>query len=112
MGEAKRRREQIDEVVDQLTRELMNQGKLVEAGFTLFAAKVIPKDASQVQRDEMLLAFMAGAQHVFSSMINALDPSADEPTDADFRRMDLLNQELEQWAAWLSERIMPAQGRA
>jgi hypothetical protein len=111
MGEAKRRRDRIGEATVELTRKLMDEGKLIEAGFAVFAAYVIPKDAQQVQRDEMLLAFMAGAQHVFGSMVNALDPD-DEPTEADLRRMDLLHQELESWEVRLKDRAMPAQGSA
>jgi len=111
MGEAKRRRDQLGEVTTELTRELMNQGKLIEAGFAIFAAMVIPKDASPIQRDEMLLAFIAGAQHVFASMVNAFDPG-DEATDADMRRINLLAEELERWEVRLKDRARPTQGSA
>jgi hypothetical protein len=111
MGEAKKRRDLLGKATVALTRKLMDEGNLIEAGFAIFAASVIPKDAPQVQRDEMLLAFMAGAQHVFASIVTALDPG-DDATDADLRRMDLLHQELERWAVRLKDRAMPAQGSA
>jgi hypothetical protein len=42
----------------------------------------------------MHYAFMAGAQHLFSSIMTILDPEA-EPTERDLKRMDLIDQELE-----------------
>ena len=111
MGEAKRRREQLGEATVELTRKLMDEGKIIEAGFAVFFATVIPKDASPVQRDEMLLSFMAGAQHVFASMVSGLDPG-DEPTEADMRRYDRMHAELEAWTDRLLARAMPTQGSA
>ena len=71
----------IDQVASEVTKELTEKGKLIEAGFAAFAHFVIPKDAPTIQVREMQLAFMAGADHLFSSMMNILDPGED-PTDA------------------------------
>jgi hypothetical protein len=109
MGESKRRR--IEQAATDLTKELTNKGKLIKAGFAAFASLVIPKDAPPIQLSEMQLAFMAGAEHVWSSMMSMLDPG-DEPTDADLRRMDLIQRELDEWRGKLSERIDPAKGNA
>ena len=38
--------------------------------------------------------------------------TGDEPTDADLRRMDLIQRELDEWRGKLSERIDPAKGNA
>lgn len=111
MGEAKRRRGNLDDVALALTRELSNQGKIIQAGFVAFESYVIPKNAPDIQRREMLLAFMAGAEHVFSSMLAVLDPG-DEPTDADMQRMENIQKELDEWRAILSERVQPSQGSA
>lgn len=101
----------IEQVASDVTKELTDKGKLVEAGFAAFAHFVIPKDAPAIQLKEMQLAFMAGAEHVFSSIMNILDPG-DEPTDADLRRMDLIHKELDDWRGRISERVQPSQGRA
>jgi hypothetical protein len=54
----------------------------------------------------MQLAFMAGAEHVWSSVINMLDPG-EEPTDADMRRMDLIQRKWTNGAAsFLSASIL------
>lgn len=101
----------IEQAGSEITREWIDRGKLVEAGFAAFAHFVIPKDAPPIQVSEMRLAFMAGAEHVFSSIITMLDPG-EEPSEADLRRMDLIHQEIEQWRVRLSDRVAPAQGRA
>jgi hypothetical protein len=100
----------IEQAALHVTKEFTDRGKLIEAGWAAFAHLALPKDAPPVQIREMRIAFMAGAEHLFSSIINILDPG-EEPTDADMRRMDLIHQELEEWRGRLSERIQPAQGR-
>jgi hypothetical protein len=59
---------------------------------------VVPADASEVQLSEMRYAFMAGAQHLFASIIGMLD-AGQEPTDADLRRMSLIDEELARFRA-------------
>lgn len=94
-----------------LAKALIDQGKLVEAGAAAYELYVVPDYAGQTQRQECRLAFMAGAEHVFSTIMNILDPG-DEPTEDDLRRMNLIADELEGWRAKLSERVDPAQGSA
>jgi hypothetical protein len=53
----------------------------------------------------MRTAFMAGAEHLFSSVMNVLDPGQ-EPTADDLRRMDLIHTELEEWRDKLKARVM------
>jgi hypothetical protein len=101
----------IEQAASDLTKELTDKGKLIEAGFAAFAHYVVPKDAPPVQLREMHLAYMAGAEHVWSSVMNMLDPG-EEPTEADMRRMDLIQREIDEWRGKLSERVDPAQGRA
>lgn len=115
MGEAKRKqskREFLETVGQELGRELADRGRLVEAGFVIFAHAVISPTAPEVQREEMRLAFMAGAEHVFSSMVNMLEGDDEMPTEADMRRMELINKELDDWRGRISERVQPSQGRA
>lgn len=101
----------IEQAAISVTKDLTDQGKLVEAGFAAFAHLVIPKDAPAVQVQEMRLAFMAGAEHVFSSIMAIMDPG-EEPTDSDLRRMDQIHTELENWRGKLFDRVQPTQGNA
>ena len=81
---------------------LADQGKLIEAGWFSLMAIAIPADAPPVQVKEMRKAFMAGAQHLFASILSIMDPE-DEPTEADLRRMDLINAELKAYVEELKE---------
>ena len=80
--------------LERLTKQLANDGKLIEAGWVALRIQCIPHNAPAIQLQEMRMAYMAGAQHLFSSMIGMLDADA-EPTDADIHRMDLIHRELE-----------------
>lgn len=105
------KRQLIEDAASDLTKKLTDEGKLIEAGFAAFAHYVIAKDAPVEQLREMRLAYMAGAEHLFSSIMNIMDPG-EEPTDADMRRMSLIHTEIDYWRSQLSERVDPAQGRA
>ena len=82
------------QIVDRLTEQLTDEGKIIEAGFAGLRAMWLPADCPERQVKEMRMAFMAGAQHLFSSILTILSPDA-EPTDGDMRRMTLIHQELE-----------------
>jgi hypothetical protein len=86
-----------EEYTNALAKALADDGKLIEAGWIALRVAAIPTDAPDVQIKEMRLAFMAGAQHLFTSIINTLDPE-EEPTEADMRRMELINRELAAFA--------------
>jgi hypothetical protein len=42
------------------------------------------------------MIYMAGAQHLFASLMAAMDPDRD-PTPQDLRRMSLIDAELRSW---------------
>ena len=65
--------------LERLSKQLADEGKLIEVGWIALRLSVIPLDASAVQLSEMRMAYMAGAQHLFSSIMHALDPDT-EPT--------------------------------
>lgn len=125
MGESKRRREAaaerlgpvtgreraLQDVATAIGRELIDQGKLIEAGWAVFADAVLPPGVSEAQKNDMMISFFAGAEHVFSTIINMLE-EGEEPTAADLRRMDKIHAEIERWRAVISERVQPSQGRA
>jgi hypothetical protein len=77
MGDAKRRK-----LVDELTRRLIDDGRIIEAGWMSFRIMCLPDDAPEIQVAEMRNAFFAGAQHLFGSITSMLDADAD-PTEAD-----------------------------
>jgi hypothetical protein len=83
-----------EEFLNGLARRLADEGKLVEAGWLALQALAVPADAPLAQIKQMRMAYMAGAQHLFASIMGLLDPE-DEPTEADMRRLDLINTELE-----------------
>lgn len=98
-------------VVEKATRQLVDEGKLVEAGWIGLRMLAIPEAASETQVTEMRNAFFCGAAHVFSSMITMLDPGA-EPTDADLSRMSLISDELETFTKTFALRHAATKGNA
>lgn len=82
-----------NEMVEKITQTLGDKGLLVEAGWVGFRMKVVPANASEVQLREMRLAFFAGAQHLFSSIMVMLDPGV-EPSEKDLERMSKIHKEL------------------
>lgn len=96
--------------LERLTRELADEGKLIESGWIGLRLAAIPMDAPAIELEEMHKAYMAGAQHLWSSIMTMLDPGA-EPTDADMRKMDLIADELDTYAKKLLVDL-PVEGRA
>jgi len=96
--------------LEQLTNRLADEGKLIEAGWVSMRLHAIPLSAPASQVHEMRLAFMAGAQHLFASMIGMLDPEPSETPD-DMKRMDLINQELDAFRGELELWVAKEKGR-
>lgn len=94
--------------LERLTKEAADQGKLIEAGWLALRIGLIP-NAPASMIDGMRVAYMAGAQHVFASMMTMMD-AGDEATEADMRRMDLIAAELNQFAKELKLRATRAKG--
>jgi hypothetical protein len=84
------------EAVDQLAKQLMDEGRLLEAGFVALRFHYIPRGAPAHQVDDMRHAYMAGAQHLFASIMRGMD-EGDDVTDSDLGRLDKINAELEHW---------------
>ena len=79
--------------LERFARKLADQGKLIEAGWVGLRLAAVPLNAPAAQLREARMIFMAGAAHLFSSMMTMLDPGAEE-TEADLTRMDLISKEL------------------
>jgi len=83
------------ERVGRVAAALVDDGKLIEAGFAMFAGKCL-KGAPDEQLAAMRVAFMAGASHLWASMVVVMDPGA-QPTKRDMRRMVNIATELRAW---------------
>ena len=81
-----------------LSKRLADEGKLIEAGWISYRAVVLHPQAPAVQIEECRIAFFAGAQHLFGSIMTTLEPGS-EPTENDLKRMDLMNAELDRFIA-------------
>lgn len=96
--------------LEQLSKKLADDGRLIEAGWVTLRIAAMDPTAPKTQLDEMRMAFMAGAQHLFASIMTVLDPG-DTETAADLRRMNLIDRELRAFADELKLRLATA-GRA
>lgn len=110
MGEAKRRADAVRQATDEVTRQLGDKGMLIEGGWLALREVWIPKDAPPAQVKDLRWAFMAGAQHLYASIMAIMDPGR-EPTAADMRRLSLIAQELEAFRAE-AESSVPTAGSA
>lgn len=97
--------------LERLSRELTDQGKLIEAGWLGLRVACELENAPKIQLEEMRNAFFAGAQHLFSSIMTILEPDA-EPTDKDLERMDLIDKELRAFINDFTLRNIPTGGSA
>lgn len=82
--------------LERLSRQLADEGKLIEAGWIALRVTTGLESAPKRQLEDMRTAYYAGAQHLFASIMAVMDEDR-EPTDDDMRRMDLINAELEAW---------------
>jgi len=99
--------EEIKKVATDLTGQLADSGRLVEAGFAAFVNVALgdPKKVPGYQLMALRDAYMSGAQHLYSSMMVMLDDDrSDEPTERDLRRMALIDREMMNYAAELKRR--------
>lgn len=99
-----------DEILTALTREFTDKGLLIEAGWVSLQRMAISPNVSQTQLDEMRMAFFAGAQHLFGSIMSILEPG-EEPTENDMKRLDLIHNELDKFIEEVKRKI-PTQGSA
>jgi len=91
------------EYLRRFERELVDKGKLIEAGFVGLRLAAIPEDAGKTQIEEMRNAFFAGAQHLFASIMDIMDDDH-EPTASDLKRMDMIQSELDVFIQYFSKK--------
>ncbi|TYL87472.1 hypothetical protein [Bradyrhizobium cytisi] len=104
-------RKEIEQLAAEISKQLADEGKLIEAGWAGYRMLVLPPDAPSIQVEECRLAFMAGSQHLFSSIMTILDPGEQE-TEADLRKMDLIDKELRAFGREMELKITHATGSA
>jgi hypothetical protein len=94
MGEAKRN-ERMRKLIHDISKSWVDQGRIIEGGFRspLAIGYHEPEKIPPDQLTEMRRVFFAGAQHLYASMLDIMDPGT-EPTEADMRRMTLIDSEL------------------
>lgn len=73
--------------------------KRIQEQWDLFR-KLIPPDAPTTQKIEMRRAFYAGANGLFATILNLLEPGA-EATDADLAMLDDIQNEFIEFAELL-----------
>lgn len=101
----------VNAVAAEVTKRLSDSGKIIEAGWVSMQMTVIAPDAPEEQLREMRMAFFAGAQHLFGSIMTMLDPGT-EPTERDLNRMDLIDRELKEFIKDFSKKHLPTKGNA
>lgn len=98
----KKRKERIE---GDLLGKLVDKGRLIETGFDLLAEYAFP-EAEQDQITDMRFAYMAGAAHLFSSILAILDPGK-RTTKVDLSRMTKIHEELGKWENLIQSKINP-----
>jgi hypothetical protein len=83
----------VRKLANEISKRLIAEGKLIEAGFASLRLLAMDKNAPPDQVREMRAAFFAGAQHLFGTIATVLDPGQ-EPTEADLKTMDQIHGEL------------------
>jgi len=93
--------EDVQNLARRLAESAADQKGLVAIGFNAYRLAVMQRDAPPIQVSECRMAFFAGAQHLFASIMQILDPG-NEPTEQDLRRMSQILEELQSFASAIS----------
>jgi hypothetical protein len=94
LGERNRRKE-AEALSAKLAKGMADEGLLINGGWLLFEAVFMPPGSvSEQQRHDMRMAFMAGADHLWSGLMVTMD-QGDTPTANDDARMMLIQNELD-----------------
>jgi hypothetical protein len=87
--------ERVHKVVEMITDKYASEGKLVEMGWvSLLMILENSGPLPEHQREDMRMAFMAGAQHIFASIMSIISKESDEATPEDEMKLTLIHNEL------------------
>jgi len=81
------------EMVQALTKELTDKGKLIEAGWIGLRLTAFGPGMTDKQLAALRDCFFAGAQHLMAAIMSIMDED-EEPTENDLNRMDMIHREL------------------
>jgi len=93
MGEAKNKEKIIEEAVQKLTLGALQSGHVVMAGFAAFLKVTGLVDEPFEEQERAFSAYMAGADHVFSTLLNVMSEGG-EVDPEDERRVGLMFEEM------------------
>jgi hypothetical protein len=102
------------EIATELANNLIDKGLLIEAGFIVFCVMMYGSGFTAMPPDQVRQlrhAYLAGAQNLWGSVMNMLDPGM-EPSERDLRRMDLINEEIRKFHDELAAQMMKTKGSA
>jgi hypothetical protein len=85
--------DQVTAELNRITREYAKRGLIIKGGWRLFELAAGAEQMIPSHRHEMRKTFYFGAQHLYASIMNFLDPGQ-EPTQRDLKRMELIEREL------------------
>lgn len=95
----------------ELTKKFTDAGLIIEAGFAGFKLMAYSSNLPAAQEEELRNTFFAGAQHLFSSIMNVLD-SGEEPTESDLNRITLIDNELKKFISAFEFKHLKTKGSA
>lgn len=97
------------------SQQAIDNGLIIEIGYLAMLASMFKpaalEDGARFTIDEMRIAYFNGAQHLFASIMQALEPGNKE-TDNDLSRMNKINDELEAFRKEMTLRFTKPQGRS
>lgn len=101
----------IQDEITAFANKAVDNKLLIDTGFLGFRMAVLPLNAAPAQVEAMRAAFFAGASHVFSTIINMLDPG-EEATEQDFKRLDNIQAELEKFMSDFELQNLKTEGKS
>lgn len=106
--------DKLRDTTDALTKSLVDKGLLIEAGFASYVIACFGSHdkVPTAQLREMRQCFFGGAQHLFGSITGSILDDDAEPTDADMRRIELIDAELKKFISEFARDHMPTRGQA
>ncbi len=82
---------------------MTDRRKPIDEEWASFAKQVLLKNVGTVQREEMRRAFFGGAVSLFSLIMNSLE-GGDEATEADFKLMDDVKENFDDYARGMARK--------
>ncbi|MBR0693605.1 hypothetical protein [Bradyrhizobium lablabi] len=89
----------IEKLAEQIARDWVDKGKLIEGGWVGFKNAAIPSTTPPERIEQMRNVFFAGARHLFFSIVMLCDDADADATDQDIDRMMLIDEELRAFQA-------------